>query len=79
METKLIELPCLICWKAIGTEGIVKGLKTKEDNIQIALCEKHRNLQVSEIITDKEGEGKLTKNSDCLLPDSLPHQDLMEE
>lgn len=77
---KITEMPCTICWKEIGFTGIVKAIKLSDGTkAQIALCEKHRNLQVSEIIADKEGEGKLTKNSDCLLPDSLPHQDLMEE
>lgn len=54
METKyemevITELPCLICWKAIGIEGVVKGLKTKEENIQIALCKDHRGVAVSEV------------------------------
>ena len=77
---KITEMPCTICWKEIGFDGIVKGVRfSNGTKAQIALCEKHRNLQVSEIIADKEGEGKLATNSDCLLPDSLPRQDLMEE
>ena len=76
---KITEMPCTICWKEIGFDGIVKGVRfSNGTKAQIALCEKHRNLQVSEIIADKEGEGKLATNSDCLLPDSLPHQDLVE-
>ena len=76
---KITEMSCTICWKEIGFNGIVKGVRFADGTkAQIALCEKHRNLQVSEIIADKEGEGKLTTNSDCLLPDSLPHQDLVE-
>ena len=76
---KITEMPCTICWKEIGFTGIVKAIKLSDGTkAQIALCEKHRNLQVSEIIADKEGEGKLATNSDCLLPDSLPHQDLVE-
>lgn len=48
METKIIDLPCLICWKPIGIDGIVKGMRFADGTkSQIALCGSHRNTQIT--------------------------------
>lgn len=56
METPIVNLPCTICWTPIGYTGIVKGVRfSNGEKAQIALCERHRDVTVSEITESKEG------------------------
>jgi hypothetical protein len=48
-STRIVDLPCTLCWAAIGEKGIVKGMVLDGVKVQIALCEKHQGTQISEV------------------------------
>ena len=49
METKISEMPCMICWKPIGYDGVVKGIKTKDVKLEVALCRDHSGMTITSL------------------------------